>query len=93
MDKVRIEYNYKDGNFHFDEITKVKTGYGYHLISPNVPIEKAIEFIHHLSFKFDAFKNETKPYPNYVTILSEFNRFVRGKIGVAENLDRVSNNK
>jgi hypothetical protein len=89
---VRIEYNQKDGNFHFEDINKeTKIAIGYKPICHNVNVDKAIEFIHHISIKFEAFNKETKPYPNVMTILSEFNHFIRNnKVGVAENLDRVS---
>lgn len=73
---VRLEYNQKDGNFHFNDITG-EVGVGYRLISPNVNVDVAIEFTHHLSNKFEAFNTDKRPYPNFNTILIEFNKFVR----------------
>ena len=90
---VRIEYNQKDGNLHFADINNQSSiAIGYKPICHNVNVDKAIEFSHHLSIKFESFNKDIKPYPSYVTIFNEFNSFIRNnnKIGVAENLDRVS---
>jgi hypothetical protein len=77
IEKVRIEYNQNDGNFHFNDITNIKLGVGYKLVCPNVNLDDAIEFTHHLSNNFDAFNSGIKPYPTYSTVLKEFNNFVR----------------
>lgn len=74
---VRIEYNQDNGNFHFDDITNEKVKAGHKLISPNIKVEKAIEFTHHISTIFECFKHESESYPKYSVILKEFNNFVR----------------
>ena len=82
MDNYRLEYNERQGGFHFDNGSHEENTFGWVTLCKNISDKQAMEFAENMREKYPATDwmnedREPRDYPSLKLIKIEFENFLR----------------